>query len=224
MIAVAKGGKRMLSFRLDGFGFNKGVKQRKERMLYSRLGKVTVVDQGMHAPSCPIIRLLLVNKNTPVDKSQNWISSSHLVLRRRSVFPQSLHSTRSQMERRAWLFDPFHVMHPRFPYKTPMVSSAASNASAVFMHHLPDIACPVHAIDPILITSIIITTLDDVHIPQAVIFKAASCISEDDVLAGGLSFKNIPYTLFCPFAASVMFENWASGNLFPALRLSRTLL
>lgn len=39
----------------------------------------------------------------------------------------------------------------------------------------------------------------------------------------GFSFVNIPYTLFCPFAARVIFENCASGSLFPTLRLSRTL-
>lgn len=39
----------------------------------------------------------------------------------------------------------------------------------------------------------------------------------------GPSLGNMLYTLFCPFAARVMFENWASDSLLPALRLSRTL-
>ena len=36
-------------------------------------------------------------------------------------------------------------------------------------------------------------------------------------------FLNIPYTLFCPLCAVDIFENRASGNLFPALRLCKTL-
>ena len=49
----------------------------------------------------------------------------------------------------------------------------------------------------------------------------ASIVSS--VFPGGLSLENMPYTLFCPFAARVIFENCVSGSLFPALRLSRTL-
>lgn len=45
----------------------------------------------------------------------------------------------------------------------------------------------------------------------------------DSTLSKDCSFENMAYTLFCPFWASVIFENRASGNLFPTLRLSRTL-
>lgn len=91
---------------------------------------------------------------------------------------------------------------------------------------VPHASCQTSIPCPMMHQPIVITGHSSHHPTFATMYHPASSGAVFSTSGDGadcFALENIPYTLFWPFAASVIFENCASGNLFPALRLSRTL-